>query len=64
MRPDVPHSARHHGLGSLIAAGQHPDPYMIFRPSILLPIVGLAALALLPVIYKRWRGRRRPELAE
>lgn len=52
------------GLGSLIAAGQHPDPYMIFRPSILLPIVGLAALALLPVIYKRWRGRRRPELAE
>ncbi len=52
------------GIGALIAAGQHPDPYMIFRPSILLPIVGLAALALLPVFYKRWRGRRRPELAE
>lgn len=52
------------GVGALIAAGQHPDHYVIFRPSILLPIVGLAALALLPVFYKRWRGRRRPELAE
>jgi hypothetical protein len=32
---------------------------MIFRPTILLPLLGLAALALLPVAYKRWNGRGR-----
>ena len=31
------------GIGALIATGQHPDPYTIFRPSILLPLIGLAA---------------------
>jgi uncharacterized membrane protein YdjX (TVP38/TMEM64 family) len=46
------------GVGALIESGQHPDRYMIFRPNILLPIIGLAMLALLPVVYKRWRGRR------
>jgi uncharacterized membrane protein YdjX (TVP38/TMEM64 family) len=45
------------GIGALIAAGEHPDRYMMFRPIILLPLTGLAVLALLPVIYKRWRGR-------
>jgi uncharacterized membrane protein YdjX (TVP38/TMEM64 family) len=45
------------GIGALIAAGEHPDRYMIFRPSILLPLIGLAGLALVPVIVKRWRGR-------
>jgi len=47
------------GVGALIEAGQRPDHYMVFRPAILLPLVGLAALALLPVVYKRWAGRRR-----
>ena len=47
------------GVGALIAAGQHPDHYMIFRPAILLPLLGLAVLALSPVAYKRWSGRRR-----
>ena len=47
------------GVGALIAAGQHPDPYTIFRPAILLPLLGLAALSLLPVVYKRWGGSRR-----
>jgi uncharacterized membrane protein YdjX (TVP38/TMEM64 family) len=49
------------GLGQVM---EHPDRYMIFRPAILLPIVGLAVLALLPVIYKRWRGGRRHEPAQ
>jgi uncharacterized membrane protein YdjX (TVP38/TMEM64 family) len=47
------------GVGDLIAAGRHPDPYTIFRPNILLPLIGLAVLALLPVFHKRWSGRRR-----
>src|SRR5580704_17911680 len=45
------------GVGALIAAGRHPDHYVIFRPSILLPLIGVAVLALLPVAYKRWRPR-------
>lgn len=47
------------GVSALIAAGKHPDHYMIFRPTILLPLLGLAVLALLPVFYKRWNGRGR-----
>jgi uncharacterized membrane protein YdjX (TVP38/TMEM64 family) len=47
------------GVSALIASGQHPDPYTILRPNILLPLIGLAILALLPVAYKRWTGRRR-----
>jgi uncharacterized membrane protein YdjX (TVP38/TMEM64 family) len=43
---------------------EHPDRYMIFRPNILLPIIGLAVLALVPVVYKRWRGGRRHEPAQ
>jgi uncharacterized membrane protein YdjX (TVP38/TMEM64 family) len=47
------------GVGDLIESGQHPDHYAIFRPAILLPLIGLALLALLPVAYKRWNGQRR-----
>src|SRR5205814_3078412 len=41
------------GLGEVRAQGRHPDLAVLFRPSVLLPILGLAALALLPVLYKR-----------
>lgn len=43
------------GLGSVV---EEPDLGIVFRPSVLVPIVGLAILALIPVGYKRWRGRR------
>src|SRR5439155_1719903 len=46
------------GLGEVLAQGRHPDLAILFRPSVLLPILGLAALALLPVLYKRWRGKQ------
>jgi uncharacterized membrane protein YdjX (TVP38/TMEM64 family) len=52
------------GVGALIASGQHPDRYMIFRPNLLLPILGLAVLTLLPVAYKHWRARRCHEPAQ
>lgn len=45
------------GLGRLVAEGRPPDADILFQPSVLLPIVGLAALALLPVFVKRWRSR-------
>jgi uncharacterized membrane protein YdjX (TVP38/TMEM64 family) len=44
------------GLEHLIAEGEPPDLGIIFEPDILLPLLGLALLALVPVAYKRWRG--------
>jgi uncharacterized membrane protein YdjX (TVP38/TMEM64 family) len=41
------------GLGAVFEAGGTPDLGIIFRPEIILPIVGLAVLALLPVAYKK-----------
>jgi uncharacterized membrane protein YdjX (TVP38/TMEM64 family) len=46
------------GLGVVFDRGGAPDLGIIFRPAILGPIVGLAALALLPVIYRKYKGRR------
>ncbi len=45
------------GLGALLDAGAEPDLGIIFRPEILLPIIGLALLALLPVVYKKIKAR-------
>jgi uncharacterized membrane protein YdjX (TVP38/TMEM64 family) len=46
------------GLGAIFDAGRTPDLSIIFDPEILLPILGLALLALVPVIYKRVKARR------
>ena len=43
------------GLGGLV---EEPDLAIIFKPSLLIPITGLALLALVPVAYKRWRGKK------
>ena len=45
------------GLGVLIDSGEMPDPGIIFEWRILLPLLGLAILALVPVLYTRLRGR-------
>ena len=42
------------GLGAVFAAGQKPDLGVILTPQVLLPMLGLAALAALPMI---WKGR-------
>jgi uncharacterized membrane protein YdjX (TVP38/TMEM64 family) len=49
------------GLGALLDAGEEPDLGIVFDPQILLPLLGLALLALLPVAYRRWRGNGRRE---
>lgn len=41
------------GLGEVFEAGDVPDLDIIFRWQILAPLIGLAVLALLPVLYKR-----------
>jgi len=45
------------GLGAVLDAGGEPDLHVIFRPEILLPIIGLAALSLVPVFYRRLKRR-------
>ena len=46
------------GLGEVFARGETPDLGIIFEPHILLPILGLCALAALPIILKAVRGRK------
>lgn len=46
------------GLGDVFAAGARPDLGVIFQPHILGPLLGLCALALLPVGLSVWRGRK------
>lgn len=44
------------GLGEVFKQGQTPNLGVIFEPHILLPILGLCALAALPIILKAVRG--------
>jgi hypothetical protein len=50
------------GPGAIRAHGGRPDLGIIFSPEILLPILGIAALSLVPAIYKRFRAT--PEIQE
>jgi uncharacterized membrane protein YdjX (TVP38/TMEM64 family) len=43
------------GLGAVFDEGRTPDLGLIFSPPILLPILGFAVLALIPVAYRRWQ---------
>lgn len=46
------------GLGRVLDRGEQPDLSLLMDPAIFLPLLGLALLALLPVVYKIWRKRR------
>lgn len=43
------------GVGAIIEQGQTPDLHIIFQPRVLLPLLALAVLALVPVIYRKLR---------
>lgn len=46
------------GLGEVFERGETPDLGIIFEPHILFPILGLAALAALPILIKAVRGKK------
>ena len=46
------------GLGEVFERGETPDLGIIFEPAILLPILGLCALAALPILIKAVRGKK------
>lgn len=45
------------GLGEVFTRGETPDLGVIFSPPVLLPLLGLAALAALPVLLKSLCGK-------
>ena len=49
------------GLGEVFARGETPDLGIIFAPHILGPILGLCALAALPIVIKRFRKKDLPQ---
>jgi uncharacterized membrane protein YdjX (TVP38/TMEM64 family) len=53
----VVYSSVGNGVGAILAQGGTPNLSIIFAPEIIGPIVGLALLSLLPVAYKKWKGR-------
>lgn len=46
------------GLGEVFASGEPPNLGIIFEPAILFPILGLCALAVLPIIIQAVRGKK------
>lgn len=48
------------GLGAVFDAGGQPDPALLLRPAILLPLLGLALLSLAPILYRRLRRGATP----
>lgn len=46
------------GLSQIFENNQQPNLGMIFEPHIILPLIGLALLALLPMIYQHFKGRK------
>ena len=48
------------GLGSILDSGEPFSPGSVLTPQVIAGLCGLAALALIPVIYKRFRARREP----
>ena len=47
------------GLGSVLDAGEEFSAASVLTPEIIAALVGLGALAALPVVYKKFRSRQR-----
>lgn len=46
------------GLGVVFDAGGTPDLHLLSQPKVIGPLLALAALSLLPVLYRHFRGVR------
>ena len=45
------------GLNEILARGEVPSGAILLEPEILLPLIGLSILAIVPVIYRRYKAR-------
>lgn len=55
----VVYAALGNGLGAVLARGDEPELSIILDPVVILPLVGLAVFAMLPVAWKRWQKHRK-----
>lgn len=46
------------GLGAIFDRGEVPDKGAIFQPQFLAPVLGLAVLSVIPLIYKKMKARK------
>lgn len=46
------------GLSDVFARGEHPNLHILFTPQFGLPLLGLAALSMAPLVYKLYAKRR------
>jgi uncharacterized membrane protein YdjX (TVP38/TMEM64 family) len=46
-----------HGLGTIIEQGKEINLGIIFKPEILAPLIGLGILSLIPIVYKKFKGK-------
>uniref|UniRef100_A0A2A3JYR4 TVP38/TMEM64 family membrane protein n=1 Tax=Alloyangia mangrovi TaxID=1779329 RepID=A0A2A3JYR4_9RHOB len=46
------------GVGSVFDRGETPDLSLLWAPQVIGPLLGLAALAALPIILRSWRARK------
>ncbi|HKU99855.1 MAG TPA: TVP38/TMEM64 family protein [Vineibacter sp.] len=46
------------GLGGVLDRNETPDLKLVFEPQILLPLLALAGLSLVPMLYDRWKTSR------
>ncbi len=58
----VVYAALGNGLGMVLESGEEPELSVILDPVIILPLIGLAVLAMLPVIWKRWQRHRKADV--
>lgn len=45
------------GLAEFLDRGEKPNLHLVSQPHVLLPLLGLAVLALVPVAYKHWKKK-------
>jgi uncharacterized membrane protein YdjX (TVP38/TMEM64 family) len=45
------------GLAATLATGARPNAEILLKPEILVPLLALAALAILPAIWRQWHNR-------
>ncbi|MEQ8895586.1 MAG: TVP38/TMEM64 family protein [Roseovarius sp.] len=46
------------GLGEVFDRGERPDLSLLWEPQVIGPILGLCVLAALPIVIKRFKGRK------
>jgi uncharacterized membrane protein YdjX (TVP38/TMEM64 family) len=45
------------GIGGVLSRGETPDIHLLLSWPVLGPLIGLALLSLLPVLWRKWRAR-------